>query len=76
MALGWLVEETGAHVPLSSITSIGRKNAKEENPLNQHMAQRQVHLWNFVFLNHGDVYMAQGLLEADRIHLSKGRKRL
>lgn len=61
----------------SSFTATGRKNVKEENPPDQHI--RQVHGWNFGFLNHGDVYTAPGLL-IDRRQIGftylKGRKGL
>ena len=32
--------------------------------------------WNFVFFDHGAVYMAPGLLETDGVHLSQQRKRI
>jgi len=77
-ALGRLVEGSGAQVVFSSVPSVAGKNI--ERGRKTHLINRWLrdwcHRWNFGFFDHGEVYMAPGLLATDRVQLSQRRKRI
>jgi len=77
-ALGRFVEGSGAQVVFSSIPSVAGKSTE---------SGRRTHLinswlrdwcrqWNFGFCDHGEVYMAPGLLATDGVQLSQRGKRI
>jgi len=61
-ALGRLVEGSTAHVVFSSIPSVAGKSTERHRKT--HLINRWLrdwcHRWNFVFFDHGEVYMAPG----------------
>jgi len=65
-------------VVFSSIPSVAGKNAERDR--NTHLMNRWLrdwcHLWNFGFFDHGEVYVAPGLLATDRVQLSQREKRI
>jgi len=75
-ALGQLVEASGAQVVFSSIPSVAGKST--ERGRKTHLINRWLrdwcHQWNFGFFDHGEVYMALGLLVADKVQLSQRAK--
>jgi len=77
-ALVWLVEGSGPQVVFSSVPSVAGKST--ERGRKTHLINRWLrdwcHWWNFAFFDHGEVYMAPGLLETDGVQLSPRGKRI
>jgi len=75
---GRLVEGSGAQVVFSSIPSVAGKNTERDRKT--HLINRWLRdwccRWNFGFFDHGEVYMAQGLLATDGVRLSQRGKRI
>jgi len=76
--LGWLVEGSGPQVVFSSMPSVAGKST--ERGRKPHLINRWLrdwcHRWNFGFFDHGEVYMAPGLLASDRVQLSPRGERI
>jgi len=62
----------------SSIPSVARNST--ERGRKTHLINRWLgvwcHRWNFGFFDHGEVYVALGLLVTDGVQLSQRRKRI
>ncbi|KFP92027.1 hypothetical protein N311_01383, partial [Apaloderma vittatum] len=77
-ALGQMLEGSGAQVVFASIPSIMRKNSGSFNKV------RQINTWlkgwcqqsSFGFFNHGEIYMAPGLLKPDGVQTMQKGKRI
>jgi len=71
-------EGSGAQVVFSSIPSVAGKST--ERGRKTHLINRWLrdwcHQWNFGFFDHGEVYMAPGLLATDGVQLSQKGKRI
>jgi len=65
-------------VVFSSIPSVAGKNTERDRK--SHLINRWLrdwcHWWNFGFFDHGEVYMAQGLLATDGVQLSQRGTRI
>jgi len=72
-ALGRLVEGSGAQVVFSSIPSVAGKNTEgiRKTYLSNKWLRDWCRQWNFGFFDHGEVYMALGLLVTDGVQLSQ-----
>jgi len=71
-ALGRLVEGSGAQVVFSSIPSVAVKSTERDrktHPINRWLRD-WCHRWNLGFFDHGEVYIAPGLLVTDGVQLS------
>ena len=77
-ALGRLVEGSGTQVAFSAIPSVAGKST--ERCRKTHLINRWLrdwcHRWNFGFFDHGEGYMALGLLVIDSVQLSQRGKRI
>jgi len=78
MALGRLVEGSGAQVIFSSIPSVAGNST--ERGRKTHLVNRWLRDWchrsNFAFFDHGEVYTAPGLLATGGTQLSQRGKRI
>jgi len=77
-ALGRLVEGSGTQVVFSSIPSMAGSNTergRKTHLINMYLRD-WCHQWNFGFFDHGEVYMAPGLLTTDGVQLSQRGKRI
>jgi len=76
--LGQWVEGSGAQVMFSSIPSVAGKNTESDRKI--HLINRWLRgwclWWDFGFFDHGQVYMASGLLATDGVQLSQRRERI
>ena len=77
-ALGQLVEGLGAQVVFSSIPTVAGKDTERsrKTPLINTWLRGWCHRRNFGFFDHGEVYMAPGLLVTDGVQLSHKGKRI